>query len=234
MMKKIIGIFIIIFGLIFLAGIISFMFFSINPLDFVRDFFDPTKEVVSPNNNGSSVDPQNNSKTNTPNKSSQPKNVRTIIVDDNLLNNNNVPVKNNSVPVFQQSDNTVKESDLLKMAAAFAERFGTYSNQSNFANIIDLKMFMSTKMKLWADTYVADMRAKKNDNSLYYGVTTRAINQEMSLLDEDSGEARATVYTRRQEAAGFTNNITKSFSQEIVVNMIKENKSWKIDAVFWQ
>ena len=39
----------------------------------------------------------------------------------------------------------IKQSDIERMAKSFAERFGSFSNQSNYANIRDLKIFMTKK-----------------------------------------------------------------------------------------
>jgi hypothetical protein len=231
MERKIIGIIIILLGLVFLEGIISIMFFNINPLRFVRELLVSSKLIEAPLDNNQEAQDSNAALINN-SANNRPSSVRTIVVNDELLNNNALNV--NIEPVFRRPAIDVKENDLLKMAAAFVERFGTYSNQSNFSNIADLKMFMSEKMKKWADDYIVDMRAGASGNNLYYGVTTRAVNQEMSLLDEDSGEARAIVHTRRQEAAGFTSNTSESFSQDIIVNMIKEGQSWKIDSAYWQ
>ncbi|MEA3449929.1 MAG: hypothetical protein U9Q85_03030 [Patescibacteria group bacterium] len=233
MARKIIGILIIIIGLIFLSGIISVMFFNLNPLEAVKNLIFSDTKVD--NIDTVKIDPGQNDK-NSENNSE--KKVRTIVVDDNLLDNNeqnkDVVTRVDSTPVFRRSGEKVEENDLLKMAAVFVERFGTYSNQSNFVNLIDLKMFMSKDMQVWADNYIAEMRVKEDGNSLYYGVITRTINQEMNLLDKESGEASVIVHTRRQEATGFVDNIAKSFNQDISVEMVKENNSWKIDAVFWK
>jgi hypothetical protein len=238
MARKIIGIFIIVFGLVFLAGIISLIFFDINPLDFARGFFTKSEPVVVTEPATNETKPvENEAPANSANNgnNNRPANVRTIVVDDELLNNDdNPPVVKNTVPAFRRLASDVNAGELLKMASVFVERFGTYSNQSNYSNIIDLKMFMSEKMKIWADSYIADMRANQDKDVLYYGISTRVVNEEMDLLDEEFGEARIIVRTRRQEATGFTGNTAESFSQDIIVNMTKENQSWKIDSAFWQ
>lgn len=130
-------------------------------------------------------------------------------------------------------DRSVKKDDLQRLAGLFAERFGSYSNQSNFSNISDLKIFMSQKMAVWAENYVAEQK-KSDSKDIYYGITTKSVSQEVKNFDEDSGTASILVSTRRREANGTTNNISNIFNQNILINFIKENGIWKVDSASWQ
>ena len=126
-----------------------------------------------------------------------------------------------------------KQEDLKRMASAFAERFGSFSNQSNYGNIGDLKIFMTSKMRVWADNYVAEAIAKKNDASIYYGITTKAVSMEIKKFDDAGGAAEVLVGTRRREATGTTDNAS-FFQQDILIIFAKENGAWKVDNAFWQ
>src|SRR6056297_1177249 len=64
-------------------------------------------------------------------------------------------------------------NDLGKMASSFAERFGSYSNHSNYSNILDLQIFMTRKMKNWAEKSIEESKNEYSD--IYYGITTKAI-----------------------------------------------------------
>jgi len=121
--------------------------------------------------------------------------------------------------------------DLSKMAVAFAERFGSYSNQSNYENISDLQVFMSRKMRVWADEFIA--QAKKNYSAIYYGVTTSAVSAEVKKFDAGSGQAEILVKTQRQESTVTMSNGATSY-QDLLLNFVKERNSWKVDSATWQ
>jgi hypothetical protein len=140
---------------------------------------------------------------------------------------------NNGSQNIINQDVYVKKDDLKRMAGLFAERFGSYSNQSNFSNINDLKLFMSQKMSNWADNYVTEQK-KSGTTAIYYGITTKSVSQEVKNFDEDSGVASILVSTRRREANGTTNNVSNIFNQSILINFIKENGIWKVDSASWQ
>lgn len=125
------------------------------------------------------------------------------------------------------------EIELARMAGSFAERFGSYSNQSNFGNITDLKLFMTSDMKKWADDYVMDARARTEISLAYYGITTKAVTEEVIFFDNDTGHAEVLVETSRREAIGTTNNAS-NFYQDIKIVLIKVKGVWKVDRAYWQ
>jgi len=157
------------------------------------------------------------------------KNVQKIVVDVNDLETTLVPP-----PIAKQDPVQVKKDDLKRLAASFAERFGSYSNQSNFGNITDLKIFMSRRMQGWADDYINARRGDGSANDLYYGITTKAVAQEVKDMDDDTGQASILVQTRRREATGSILNTSNVFDQGVLVSLIRENGSWKVDSAVWQ
>jgi hypothetical protein len=126
----------------------------------------------------------------------------------------------------------MKESDLKRLASSFAERFGTYSNQSDMSNINDLKIFMSQKMQLWADNYIEEQR-KKVTPEIYYGITTKAVVGEVKDFSNNEEKAQVLVRTQRKESTGSTNNFSY-LQEDLLINFVKENGAWKIDSAFWQ
>jgi len=150
------------------------------------------------------------------------------------VNRANQPSTTNQVSIVQSPKKTdLSEIDLKRMAESFAERFGSYSNQSNYGNISDLKIFMSSRMQAWADDYINQAIQRKTDANIYYGITTKAIASEIKQYDNDSGQAEILVKTQRREATGTTANAS-SFYQEITIKFIKENGVWKVNDAFWQ
>jgi hypothetical protein len=128
---------------------------------------------------------------------------------------------------------TVGEDDLKRIAALFAERYGSYSNQSNYRNLRDLKIFMTAKMQAWTDNYIKEAIAKKTDASIYYGISTKAISYRVEKFDEDAGMAKIIVNTQRKESIADTSN-SGGFAQEIEIYFKKESNVWKVDEAVWQ
>ena len=130
--------------------------------------------------------------------------------------------------------NEVTDGDLKIIAMAFAERFGSFSNQNNYSHLKDLKVFMSTKMQQWADSYIAKAQAETTSNTIYQGMTTKAVSSKVEgSINNVSREAKVVVTTQRREATGTANNAT-TYYQDLAINFVKENTTWKVDGAFWQ
>jgi len=127
----------------------------------------------------------------------------------------------------------VTEEELKKISASFIERFGTYSNQAGYNNIKELKLFMSTAMQGWADSYIEEIRRRNADTSIYYGLTTKAVVVEATSFSAGATAAEFLVKTQRKETIGATGNI-RTFQQDAVLKMVKEGGAWKVDRVVWQ
>lgn len=126
------------------------------------------------------------------------------------------------------------QASLERMARSFAERFGSFSNQSNFSNISDLKMVMSGNMQVWANSYIEKNTKNNVANEVYYGLTTKALSTEVKSFNNQGGEAVIIVDTRRREAMGATNNASNLFNQKILITFVKENQAWRVDSAYWQ
>ncbi|MFA6603995.1 MAG: hypothetical protein WCT10_04130 [Patescibacteria group bacterium] len=120
---------------------------------------------------------------------------------------------------------------LKRLAAAFAERFGSFSNQSGYENILDLRSFMSPAMIKWADKYVADATAAGAVRAEYFGMVTRSVSSEVLKLDETAGIAKIAVTTQRREIA--PNGGEKLYYQVISIDFVKTDGTWKVDAAKW-
>lgn len=127
----------------------------------------------------------------------------------------------------------VSKEELKRLSASFAERYGSYSNQSNYQNMIDLKIFMTERFQKATDESIANMIAKKIDKSIYYGITTKAISQNIDEFDDENGNAKITVTTQRREAIASMGN-AGGFPQSITIIYKKDGKIWKVDDAVWQ
>lgn len=137
-------------------------------------------------------------------------------------------------PTIVKQDVPLGQASLERMARSFAERFGSFSNHSNFSNVEDLKMVMSTSMQAWADSYIKKNRKSNLASEIYYGLTTKSLSTDVKKFDDLDGKAVIAVETRRREATGTTNNASKLFNQEILITFVKEDQAWKVDSAYWQ
>ena len=217
MSKKIIGLIIIIIGILLLSGMIYGFF--INP-NFFYNIFNKKDEVVN-------IDYKNN-------QDPEQKEAK----NDPLVREVKVVEQKQDIKTGEEErkPDTVRSSkdDLIRMSSSFSERFGSYSNQSDYSNLSHLMIFMSEKMKKWAEDFIEKSRIEKGPTDIYYGITTRAVKAEMVKYDEDSGLAEVLVNTRRKEANISSDNQSNSFSQNVSINFIKENGVWKVDSARWQ
>jgi len=124
------------------------------------------------------------------------------------------------------------EDNLKKLAINFAERYGSFSNQNLFQNIIDLAPLMSVKMKAYSEQSIA--AAKPQNTSVYSGTTTKAIRASLASLNEGKGQAEVIVSTQRFIATSSTDNITKVYYQDISIKFILEDGEWRIDGAYWK
>lgn len=122
--------------------------------------------------------------------------------------------------------------EVTALVRAFAERFGSFSNQSDFENVRELSPFMSPVMQLWADRFIAESRAKLVKGAPYYGVTTRVVQMQVRALDEKAGSGEVLVKTQRREVKG--NEAPRSFSQDLLVRVTKVDGEWKVEGVEWK
>ncbi len=141
---------------------------------------------------------------------------------------NNVKVV---APVVKELTAEEKErSFLIKTAAAFAERFGSYSNQSNYENLLDVKILMTLKMQTWIDSLVVSKKQGPLP-TVYYGITTRALNTNLKILE--SKNAQVIVSTQRQESVGAEAN-SRVYYQDLQIVFLKDSGVWQIDEARWQ
>lgn len=214
MNKKIIGGVIIFIGILAIAGIIYMLFFNKPSSE------EPTKKTEPTSN----VDKTNTDQT-----------VKDVVtpkrrINANITNDETIKDENGTGNV--NPDDFSKE-DLKRIAGSFVERFGSYSNQSNYSNIKDLRMFMSDKMRNWADSFIAEQIKKASANDIYYGIITKASTEEIVEYNDEAGLVTILVQTRRREAVGASANFSDVYNQSVVVNFVKDRGAWKVDSANW-
>lgn len=128
----------------------------------------------------------------------------------------------------EEAQRETSREDLKQMAFAISERFGSYSNEGNFGNISDLKIYMTDSMKSWADSYIEEQSGNEYSGS-YYGITSTALVGEVTEFNGDSASVRVT--TKRKE---IKDNNEDVFNQDIIINFNKVGDKYKINEAYWQ
>jgi hypothetical protein len=204
MLRRLIGLFVVISGLLALSAVIYLLFF--------KDYSLPqgAPEQSAP---AEKTDSQQIPATPLPAAPAQPSGAQ----------------KADPLPPANQA-----KDDLSRLASAFAERFGSYSNQSDYDNIISLEPFMTSRMWAWAQRYVQERKDKRPaDGEIYYGVSSRTIKQEFVSFDEAGGQAEIRIEMRRRESSGTMSNFSDPFDQDLSLKMVKEGGAWKVDSAIW-
>ena len=125
----------------------------------------------------------------------------------------------------------VQASLVKTVSLSFVERFGTYTNHSNFVNVEELTPVMTASMVDWAmNTYAPRLRQDHDPAGFFYRIVTRAPSAE--ILAQTETNARVKVSTQREETSGV--EAPRQFLQTILLDLVKENNQWLIDGAYWQ
>ncbi|PKL72017.1 hypothetical protein CVV26_03325 [Candidatus Kuenenbacteria bacterium HGW-Kuenenbacteria-1] len=152
----------------------------------------------------------------------------TLIVEPKATKETIIPSK---IPLL--TEEIKAKIDLEKIAFNFIESLGSYSNQSDFQNMIGLKVFATSKMQDWIDNFIKQEKAKIKSINIYYGITTKALAIKKNNFNTEKNQTELLINTQRQEAKESTQNI-KTYYQDILVKLVKEGDDWKIDGVEWK
>lgn len=118
---------------------------------------------------------------------------------------------------------------LKQLAAAFAERYGSYSTDEPFNNLLDLKPLMTLRMQQQAADYMA-----QNTSTFvvaYSGYNTRALSEE--LISADSASAVILVKTQRAQYTGDSGAPQLTYPS-LLIKFVKIGNEWRADSVGWQ
>ena len=135
--------------------------------------------------------------------------------------------------ISQEEKHSFNATDLAKRAEAFAERFGSYSNQSNYENFSDLELFVTDSFNEWMSSYASKLRDNSPASSAYYGISTRALTVEVKSFDEEAGQATVNVITKRTESSA-ANGALDPYNQALLLEFIRDNGEWLVDAAYWE
>lgn len=120
-------------------------------------------------------------------------------------------------------------ADLSQIALAFAERFGSFSNQSGYSNISDLEIYMTDSMQTWAETYIQQLSDQYKNNGAFYSITTHALLSQVSSFNDKAGTAVIVVTTKRSVAGS-----DQPYDQKLDLRFRKVNGDWLVDNAHWE
>lgn len=125
------------------------------------------------------------------------------------------------------------ESQAQLVARSFVERFGSYSNQSDYQNFSDLREFMTDSFAAWVfEQYVPQLESRY-EGQAYYGIETKVISQQTESFNEGEGSAQVLIKTQRQ-IFDSVSGVPQVEYQDIQLNLIHEGENWLVDSAFWQ
>lgn len=133
------------------------------------------------------------------------------------------------VELEEERETRAASSDVLSLSKTFVTRYGSYSNEAQFANLEDVIPLMSAAFASETQTLIETSQIPEE----YYSVTTHVITVTVETNDEEAGTAQVRVTTQREEARETPQNTTVKY-QDIVLTFLKEQDVWKVDSAVWQ
>lgn len=144
----------------------------------------------------------------------------------------NIPRNYQEYDISQEDEHIFNSMDLGKLADSFAERFGSFTNQSQYENFTDLEMFMTESFSDWTKNYVKKLEEESPDNKYFYGISTTALYHELVKFDDEDGVGVVIVNTERKET-DMTGS-SDSYRQELELNFVKVGDEWLVDSAYWE
>lgn len=124
---------------------------------------------------------------------------------------------------------TPVETTLQNLAVIFTERYGSYSSESEFANLYDVMELMSASLQEETKDFISSASVFP----AYYGVTTRVLSVKAISIDEEGGTAVLEVSTQREESKNSPQSSEIKY-QRLTLKYIQEDGVWKVNSAVWQ
>ena len=123
------------------------------------------------------------------------------------------------------------QSTLFAIATTFAEKYGSYSNEANYENLEDIKVFMTPSLQAWVDE---NAREEQSRGDTYFGVTTRALRSEIISLNNEETQAQVLVTVQQEESRGSVGSSGRILYKGLLLDFVLLDDAWKVNAVSWQ
>jgi hypothetical protein len=127
-------------------------------------------------------------------------------------------------PVKPLTAEEMEKNSVEQIAKIVVERYGTYSTDNEFQNILEVKTLVTPA--LW--TKISAAMKTKNTNTVFFGITTKVASTQIS---DWSGDAATVVLkTVRTENK---NGSVKNMYQDVTVGMKKTESVWLANTLTW-
>jgi len=143
----------------------------------------------------------------------------------------NVPVTPPTPPPTISAEERAR-AEAQTLATLFVERYGSYSNQSNFQNLEDLLPLMSESFRAKTELQLEELRRVTPPPTEYIGVTTRVLSVAESLYDLPRGAAAFRASVQKSEVKGTAPPAITY--PAIDVTLVREGGAWKVGSATWQ
>lgn len=117
------------------------------------------------------------------------------------------------------------------VARTFVERFGSYSSETDFANVDDVMKLATPTYQNELDALVNSYRRQFDAEAGYTGVSTQVIS--MKTVTETEAATTFLVTTQREEAVGTPGNTTLRY-QDAQVDLVKSGDNWLVNDLTWK
>lgn len=172
----------------------------------------------------------------------KPKPTPTIVVDNGVQNGGvNTPTNNNqnggvvvenplaggelakNITVKPATKVENQENSVRQLAKIFYERYGTYSSDNNYQNILDVKTLVTPEY--W-QTLSAKIKSAPDTSQPFVGVTATVLMMELSEIKD----ADAKVYLKAN-INEEKNSVIANRYQELTVSLTKKDGAWFVSAI---
>jgi len=151
-----------------------------------------------------------------------------VVPDDGTAIVTTLPEPNIGTPPTVPVRST-QEVSVETLTMTFTERYGSYSNEAEFQNLLDLEPLVTSRFMAEINTLIATTTVE----DYYRAVTTRVISMNIIELDDAGGTATVNVTTQREEAIGSPLNSEVRY-QTLVLDLVKQGGVWLVDDATWQ
>ena len=113
----------------------------------------------------------------------------------------------------------------------FVERFGSYSSESDFANVDDVMSLATDRFQRELQGLVTQYRASTTANQEYSGISTFVITTK--TLEVSETNTSLLITTQRKEAVGNPGNASLRY-QDVELALVKVDDAWLVDSLQWR
>ncbi len=129
------------------------------------------------------------------------------------------------LPVKPLTSVEIEQNGVKQLAKVFVERYGTYSTDNEFQNIIESEPLVTKA--LWSK--ISTGINAKNSQSEFLGLTTKVASVQLSSWTD--AKAVLDLKTMRNQDK---NGVESTRYQDVTVEMVKENNVWLANSIAWK